>query len=562
MGTIGLSFGSPTSGTGFDVEATVSSIVANLEKIETPWKTQLSALQSQDAAISSIGTLLSSLSSDVSQLTDFEGVLAQKTGSSSDTGVLQLTAATSSATAGTHTVAVNSLARTSSGYLTAVANASDTLTGSITIKAGSGQARTISLPAGGSTLAGLASAINSSGAGVFASVLTDATGSRLALVSGASGAKGDIAVSANSLVDADNGSASLNYKSTVTGADASLTVDGVDLASASNTATNLIQGVTFQILAPTKTDSAGNPVPIQVIIGNDNSGVETTINAMVNDYNALIKAINGQEGNDSSGHPEPLFGSPTLSLLQQQILGSLNLQSPSGYLDAIKNASDALSGTISIQVGNGTAHRIDISTLSDQTISGLADAINAGNFGVMAKVVTRNGSSTLSLLSQTAGSAGSLNVTSSILDTATSKTLGYTQVSDIPGLTGLGISMNNDGTISLDVSALDSRLNSDFSSVVGFFQGANGWGTTVAQILNQAGTSSSTGILKLALKANSTMEGNLNTYIAKEDDRIAAEKKQLTAELNQANQILQALPSQLDSVDMLYSAITGYKKNS
>jgi flagellar hook-associated protein 2 len=562
MGTIGLSFGSPTSGAGFDVEATVSSIVANLQKIETPWKTQLSTLQSQDAAISSIGTLLSSLSSDVSQLTDFGGVLAQKTGSSSDNSVLQLTAATSSATAGTHTVVVNSLARTSSGYLTAVANASDMLTGSITIKAGSGQARTINLPAGGSTLAGVASAINSSGAGVFASVLTDATGSRLALVSGASGAKGDIAVSANSLVDADNAGASLNYKSTVTGADASLTVDGIDLASASNTATNLIQGVTFQLLAPTKTDSAGSPVPIQVIIGNDNSSVESTINAMVNDYNALIKAINGQEGNDSSGHPEPLFGSPTLSLLQQQILGSLNLQSPSGYLDAIKNASDALSGTISIQVGNGTAHRIDISTLSDQTISGLADAINAGNFGVMAKVVTRNGSSTLSLLSQTAGSAGSLNVTSSILDTATSKTLGYTQVSDIPGLTGLGISMNNDGTISLDVSALDSRLNSDFSSVVGFFQGANGWGTTVAQILNQAGTSSSTGILKLALKANSTMEGNLNTYIAKEDDRIAAEKKQLTAELNQANQILQALPSQLDSVDMLYSAITGYKKNS
>jgi flagellar hook-associated protein 2 len=122
--------------------------------------------------------------------------------------------------------------------------------------------------------------------------------------------------------------------------------------------------------------------------------------------------------------------------------------------------------------------------------------------------------------------------------------------------------MNNDGTISLDGEPLDSLLNSNFSSVVGFFQGANGWGTTVAQMLSQAGTSSSTGILKLALKANSTMEGNLNTYIAKEDDRIAAEKKHLTAELNQANQILQAVPSQLESVDMLYSAITGYKRNS
>jgi len=562
MGTVGLNFGSPTSGAGFDVEATVTSIVSNLQKVETPWKNQLSTFQSQDTAISNLGTLLSNLSSDVTRLTDFSGVLAQKTGSSSDTNVLQLTSATSSATAGTHTVAVNSLARTSSGYLTAIANASDMLTGSITIKAGSGQARTVSLPAGGGTLAGLASAINSSGAGVFASVLTDPKGSRLALVSGTSGGNGEITISDNSLADASDAGASLSYKSTVTGVDASLTVDGVDLTSASNTASNLIQGVTFQILAPTKTDSAGDPVPIQVIIGNDNSGVESAINTMVNDYNALIKAINGQEGNDSSGNPEPLFGSPTLALLQQQILGSLSLQSPNGYLDAIKNASDALSGTISVKVGSGTAHLIDISTLSDRTISGVADAINAGNFGVTAKVTTRNGSSTLTLLAQAAGSAGFLDVTSSILDTATSKTLGYTPISDIPGLTSLGISMNNDGTISLDGEPLDSLLNSDFSSVVGFFQGANGWGTTVAQMLNQAGTSSSTGILKLALKANSTMESNLNTYIAKEDERIAAEKKQLTAELNQANQILQAVPSQLESVDMLYSAITGYKRNS
>jgi len=57
MGTVGLSFGSPTSGAGFDVSATVSAIVANLQNVETPWKTQLAALQSQDAAISSLGQI-------------------------------------------------------------------------------------------------------------------------------------------------------------------------------------------------------------------------------------------------------------------------------------------------------------------------------------------------------------------------------------------------------------------------------------------------------------------------------------------------------------------------
>jgi flagellar hook-associated protein 2 len=42
---------------------------------------------------------------------------------------------------------------------------------------------------------------------------------------------------------------------------------------------------------------------------------------------------------------------------------------------------------------------------------------------------------------------------------------------------------------------------------------------------------------------------------------IAAQQKVLTVELNTANEILQALPSQLESTNMLYSAITGYNQN-
>ena len=49
----------------------------------------------------------------------------------------------------------------------------------------------------------------------------------------------------------------------------------------------------------------------------------------------------------------------------------------------------------------------------------------------------------------------------------------------------------------------------------------------------------------------------LNAQIAKQEASIAAQQKQLTAELNQANQILQELPNQLKGMDELYSAITG-----
>jgi flagellar hook-associated protein 2 len=197
------------------------------------------------------------------------------------------------------------------------------------------------------------------------------------------------------------------------------------------------------------------------------------------------------------------------------------------------------------------------------TLTALKEYINqnSSSLGVTANIQTNSdGTYSLTLSSNTAGSAGTLYVTSNAFNasSSTSTNLNYDNSSDITGLTSLGISMNNDGTISLDVNALDGLINSDFNSVLGFFQYANSWGMNVASVLNQAGTGSTTGIISLAQKANSTMESNLNAEISKEDAMIADQQKQLTTELNQANQILQQLPSQLSGMDMIYSAITGY----
>lgn len=668
MGTVGLSFGSPTSGTGFNVSSTVAQIVGNLQKVETPWQNQLSSLESQDTVISNLGSLFSKVSNDIGQLTDFEGVLAQKAGSSSDTNVLDLTSASSSAVAGTHTIVVNNLAATSSGYLAPIANASDTLSGSITVQAGSGAAQTINVSSlSNQTLAGVAAAINASGAGVDASVLTDSGGSRLSLVSATSGAEGDIAVTNNSLTaaaantlaytgtagsgtsystgtlspvstvnDALSGSISiqvgsnaaqvidvpaspgnnltglenaingaaigvtasivtnsdgtsslsltsgtegaagtltvnssvvdantaLSYDSAVTGQDASLTVDGVNLASSSNTVTNLIPGVTFQLLSASPIVS-GTPEPVQVVIANDNSGVENTVNQFVTDYNSLISAMNTQEGNTSSGTPEPLFGSPTLSLLQQQLLGGINAQNPNGYLTAISKASDSLSGSISIAVGAGSPQVIDVPTGTDDTLAGLAGAINSAGIGVTASVVSTSGGYQLELLSSLAGSSGALTVSSSVTDTTTSTALNYTSGgSDLSNLTSLGISVNNDGSLTFDASTLDGVLNSDYSSVEDFFQASGSWGLSFSAMLSNAGSSSATGVLALASSSNSSTESAINAKISSENLVISAEQSSITAELNQANEILEELPSQLSGINELYSAITGYNQGT
>ncbi len=554
MGTVGLSFGSPTSGTGFNVSSTVAAIVSNLQNIETPWKNQLSSLQSQDTVLSSLGTLLSSLSTDISQLTDFQGVLATKTGSSSNTDVLTLTSASSSAVSGTHTVVVNSLAKTSSGYLAAITNASDTLTGSLSIQVGSGTAQTITIADGGETLAQLASQINKAGIGVTASVLTDTSGSRLSIVSGTSGSSGKLAIS-SSITDSTT-STDLSYTSAVTGSDASLVVDGISLTSSSNTVSGLIPGVTFQLLSTTASGSE-----VQVEIGNYNTGVESSVVALVSDYNALVSAINVQEGTDASGNAEPLFGSPTLSLLQQQLLSSINTQNPGGYLDSITTASDVLTGSMTIQVGSGTAQTITIPD-GGETLTQLAAQINKAGIGVTANLITSTTGTRLALVSGTAGSSGSLTVTSSITDSTTSTSVAYNDnSSDLTSLSQLGISVNTDGSLTFDASSLDSLLNTDFNGVVGFFQDANSWGSTFSSVLASAGTSSSTGVLKLALSSNSTVESNLNKNISREESLISVQQKNLFAELNSANEILQSIPTQLDSINEIYAAITGYNSS-
>ncbi len=75
MGTVGLSFGSATSGQGFDVATTVTQIQAAESAIETPWQTQLTTLQAQDTVFSSLGSDLSTLTTSVQALTDFAGCI-------------------------------------------------------------------------------------------------------------------------------------------------------------------------------------------------------------------------------------------------------------------------------------------------------------------------------------------------------------------------------------------------------------------------------------------------------------------------------------------------------
>jgi flagellar hook-associated protein 2 len=453
MGTVGLNFGSVNSGSGFDVTSTVNQILSIEQAIETPWKTQLTNLQGQDTALSSFGTDLAKLASSLQTLTDFNGVFASKQGSSSDNNVVALTSASNLATAGSHTILVNNLAQTSSQYSDRIANASDTLSGSLTIQIGSGQSQTITIDSSSNTLQLLAASINAASIGVTASVVKDTNGSRLSLVSNTSGTAGQITLG-GSLND-DTTASAISFRQGLQGLDASLNVDGLDTTSASNTVTGIVPGVTFQLLSV----SPNSNQPVQVQITNDNSSIEQAMSTFVSAYNTVVSDIKTQEGKDSSGNPEPLYGDPTIALIQSQLTQGL------------------LSGAVS---------------------------------------------------------------------------------GSIKSLQQLGISVDQYGKLSLDASQLDNALNTNFSDIEGFLQNAESFGQSFTKTLNGLSSTSTKGVLYLAIQQNSAQEAALNESISDQEARIADDKVRLTNQLNLANQILQSIPDQVNQINQLYSAVTGY----
>ena len=122
--------------------------------------------------------------------------------------------------------------------------------------------------------------------------------------------------------------------------------------------------------------------------------------------------------------------------------------------------------------------------------------------------------------------------------------------------------MNNDGTLKLNASALDSALNSSYSDVVGFLQNSGSFGQNLSNTLLQQGSASPTGAITLQLNAYTTQETTLKNNVTAQNALIATETASLTNELNAANDALQSIPQQLNEVNELYNALTGYSNSN
>lgn len=537
------------STTAIDVTAAVAAGIYADRAPERAWQADQTTLTSETTALTAMQTATQAIQTDMQSLNSLTGPLSERTVTSSASSEVTATAA-SGTVAGSHTVVVNNIASTGAWYSSLETSSTATLpTSSITITPASGTAVTIATGSGntGDTLADLATAINKDNLGVTATVVSDSTGSRLAIISNSSGAAADFSISSSytswtapaltsgealaastikltgatsaagsatititagesyaelatainqatdsngnslgltatattdssgnanlSIVSTDGStpftinepsstSGSLGFTQSVQGEDASLTVDGIPIDSASNTVTGAISGVTLNLLGASSTTA------VNLTVASNATDVSTAINQFVTDYNTAIGLLNAQftvsSSTDSSG------------------------------------ASTSGEGVLA----------------SDPTVHSLQSALE------------------------------------SAINYIYTPTSGTTAVAS---LYDLGITQGTDGTLSVDSTTLDNALANNATDVQNFFEGAalNGFAASVNNEMDTY-TNAATGAFKVDLSSISTQNSDLTTQIDNyESSYIAAQQTQLTAMYTRAENALESLSTTMDQINAL-----------
>ena len=459
---MGISFNTAAllNGNGIDVNGVVTEIQNAQSGQLTAWQGDVATLQTQSTALGTINTDLSNLASAVNGLSN--GAFSAVTASSSESVIVSATAQTG-ATAANYGIVVNSLATTGTLYTDSIANASSSIlapgqsTGDLKLQIGGsgGVTADIAITAGSNdTLATLADSINSQSAsnkwGITASVVTDASGARLAINSQSTGSPGALSIATNA--------SSLIFEPPVGGTDAEITINGIPYASSTNTVTGAIPDVTLNLT------SADPATPVTVTVGPDTTSINNSIGNFVIEYNTVVNDLNTQfTVNDATGAEGPVGSDSALRILQSSLLSDITYAT-----------------TDPSSIGTG-----------------------------------------------------------------------------ITNLASLGITLNNDGTLSVNSSTFTSALTANPAGVQNFFQ--NSASTGFADHFNSDLanlTDPSSGILNSDLAENQTEQSALNTEITGFQSQLATQKVQLDREFSQVNANLEEYPFLLQEVTQELSSIS------
>jgi flagellar hook-associated protein 2 len=379
-------------GTGTDLNAIVTQLVAVERAPLRALQTSATRLQTQVSSVGKIQSYFSALQDASNKLTSNSLWSQSLATSSSDAAVGVVGGAT--AAAGNYSVSVQALAANqtvASG--TTYPNATTALgAGSLTLDIGSW---TTALPSAftakvGSpplnitldatdTLTTLRDKINASGAGVTASLVTDVTGTRLSLRSTTTGAENGFRVTGSGSgaafsYDPAGGGAGMVLKQAAT--DAKATVNGIDITSSTNELTTTVEGMTLRLRQVTT-------APVDVAVAPDREAVSAAATAFAKAYSDLAAYITEQTKYDAGSRQGGILqGDSAITNLQSRMRGVLN--TPSGATSNFPRMSDLglelqRDGTVKLNTSKFNTALTDLPTLKKAFANrDLADPANDG----------------------------------------------------------------------------------------------------------------------------------------------------------------------------------------
>lgn len=370
---------SPGLGSGLDINSIVGQLMAIEQRPLLLLNNKEAGQQAKISAYGSLKGALSSFQSSVKALTNasvFNGIKA--TTANSD---IVTASALSTAAAGNYQIEVQTLAQAqkikSDAYAstdTAIGNGTLTIEfgtyngdGSFTNQAEK-PAKTITIEPGQSSLGDIRDAINQADAGVTASIVNDGTGNRLVIASKDTGLNNALKMTVDDsdgnhtdttglsqlAYDASTGGTA-NMTETVTAQNATMMIDGISISKPSNTISDALGGVTFNLL------KAAPGTTTTLTVARDHSKVQTGVEAFVKAYNELTKTISDLSKYDSANQQASvLTGDSTIRAVQTQLRGALNafLPDATGGLNSLSQIGISFQKDGTLQLDSGKLNAV------------------------------------------------------------------------------------------------------------------------------------------------------------------------------------------------------------
>jgi flagellar hook-associated protein 2 len=555
------------SGQGIDVSSVVQQIIAEQSGQLSVWQAQQTAFATQDGLLEGINNNLTSLQTAVAALSDPTGALTAQAATSSQPGVVTATAQ-SSAIAGTHTIVVTSLATAGTLYTDPILAGADAsflpsgaTGGDIQLQVGgaSGTTHNIAITQGSNdTLSTLASYINTQSSannwGLTASVVSDASGSRLALFSQSTGSSGALAITGNittgtlstaDLASADSsilpgGQPSGDLQLQI-GGSGGTTADIPITAGSNDTLNTLAESI--------NTQSALNSWGVSATVVNDSGGYHLLISSQAQGPAGALAFTNNTTVLTTTPSPAT----------------NLNFDTPVGGANAaltidgvpFSSSSDTVTGAIQgvtlnlVSQSPGNPVQLTVGPDTGQITDAVNNFISAYNTVVSTINSQYVVDPTGSIPAPPLESDISLRSLQSSVLTDAAYAIGGN--GGLVNLASMGINMNNDGTLTLGLNPSGQTfaqvLAANPSAVQNFFQNASGTGfaTNFNTDLTQL-TDATQGPLNVELAQNNLEQQDLTTTINNFETQLTAQQTQLTQQYDAVNASLQAYPLLLQEI--------------